>query len=265
MPALEHFCRSVMSLRPALYDSTALDVPWRELPKGAPKLRLGLVAEDPAFPLHPPVKRALAAAAKALEAQGHEIVPIPVAQAHIADSLALGFGFFMLDSTGMKHVFAGGEPAVPSVTQSMVEFSKFKSNFIQDCADIEGIPRVAALNCKREIIQEDWRKMWKDLKLDGAISPAAQNTAVPHDTYGLPPYTLFLNVLDYPAVIVPFGKVSAELDPEPLVMGPNQNGPNYDPKAMHGAPTSIQVFTNRMRDEECLQVATIVDECLKAV
>lgn len=254
-----------MSVRPALYDSTSLDVPWRELPKAAPKLRLGLVAEDPAFPLHPPVKRALAAAAQALEAQGHEIIPIPVAQAHVADALAVAFGYFMLDATGMKFLADSGEPTVRSVVQSMEAFHKFKSTFLDDCASTQGIQRVAALNCKREVIQDDWRKMWKAHKLDGVIGPAAQNTAIPHDTFGLPPYTLFLNVLDYPACVIPFGKVDAALDPEPVLMGPGQNGPNYDPKATHGAPTVIQVFTNRMRDEECLQVATAVDEVLRAV
>jgi len=38
-----------------------------------------------------------------------------------------------------------------------------------------------------------------------------------------------------------------------------------NPKLVDGAPTAIQVFTNKMRDEECLQVSAIIDECLKAV
>ncbi|CAE7007194.1 hypothetical protein PTNB85_01385 [Pyrenophora teres f. teres] len=265
MAALDVLCRSVMSARPALYDSSALDVPWREIPKAAPKLRLGLVAEDPVFPLHPPVKRALAAAVKALEAQGHEIIPISAAQAHVADGLALAFGFFMFDDTGMKFVTDGGEPTVRSVAQSMEAYHSFKSNFLDDIADTQGFHRIAALNCKRELIQENWRKMWKDHKLDGVIGPAAQNTAIPHDTYGLPPYTLLLNVLDYPAAVLPFSKASADLDSQPFVLGPGQSGPPYDPKATDGAPASIQVFTNKMRDEECLQVAAIVDDCLRAV
>lgn len=32
-----------------------------------------------------------------------------------------------------------------------------------------------------------------------------------------------------------------------------------------GAPCSVQIFTSRMRDEECLRVARIVDGCLKGV
>ena len=66
----------------------------------------------------------------------------------------------------------------------------------------------------------------------------------------------------YPACIISFGKASSELDPEPLSMTRGRVGLDYEPSAVHGAPTAIQVFTNRMRDEECLRVAGIVDECL---
>ncbi|RMZ70987.1 general amidase-b [Pyrenophora seminiperda CCB06] len=265
MAALNLLCEAVLSARPALYDSTALDVPWRKLPKAASKLRLGLVAEDPAFPLHPPVKRALMAAAHALEAQGHEIIPISADQAHVADALKLAFAYFMIDSEGMKHIEASGEAIVPSVIQSMDAFSAFQSTFLSDCASLTGIRLLTALNVKREFLQEAWRKLWLNHNLDAVISPGAQNTAIPHDTYGLPPYTLFLNVLDYPAVIVPFGRADKGLDGEEvrMVVGEGQNGPDYEPGRTHGAPTAVQVFTGRMRDEECLQVAGVVDECLR--
>jgi len=32
---------------------------------------------------------------------------------------------------------------------------------------------------------------------------------------------------------------------------------------LEGAPCSIQLFTTTMRDEECLQMAKQIDECLK--
>ncbi|KAI4653072.1 uncharacterized protein J4E79_008585 [Alternaria viburni] len=265
--ALGILCWSLLSVRPALYDASALDVPWRslEVPPSAPKLRLGLLAEDSAFPLHPPVKRALAQAVSALEAKGHEVVPIAPARAQVANALALAFAFFMLDDTPPTHVAASGEPVVPSVIQSMEVFHSFKCDFLDDCKGLEGIKKLAALNVKRDAIQDEWRKIWKEQKLDGVIGPAAQHTAVAHDTYGLPPYTLLLNVLDYPACVLPFGKASSALDAEPFVMGPGQVGPSYDPKLVDGAPTAIQIFTNKMRDEECLQVSAIIDECLKAV
>jgi amidase len=196
--ALDLLCRSVMSVRPALYDTDALDVPWRDLSKSpnTEKLRIGVVSEDPSFPLHPPVKRALADAVSLLEAQGHYIHKINASSAHVANALALAFAFFGLDDTPPQHVAASGEPLVPSVKQSMGAFHDFKCDFLDDCAHLEGIKRVAALNVKRHKIAEDWRRIWKEQKLDVVIGPSAQNTAVPHDTYGLPPYTLFLNVLD---------------------------------------------------------------------
>ncbi|KAL1793520.1 hypothetical protein ACET3X_008502 [Alternaria dauci] len=264
--ALNLLCRLVLSMRPAMYDATALDVPWRdlELSPYVPKLRFGLLTEDPAFPLHPPVKRALAQAVGALEAKGHQIVPISPSRAQVSNALALAFAYFGLDDPP-AHIAASGEPLVPSVIQAMQAFGAFRCDFLNDCEGLQGIPRVAALNVKRQSIADEWRKVWREERLDAVIGPAAQSTAVAHDTYGLPPYTLLLNVLDYPACVLPFGRASCALDPEPLIMRPGQVGPNYDPKLVHGAPTSIQVFTNKMRDEECLQMAIIVDECLRAV
>jgi amidase len=195
--ALRILCRSVLSTRPAMYDATALDVPWRDLevPPSAPKLRLGLLTEDSAFPLHPPVKRALAQAVRVLEAKGHQVVPISPSRAQVSNALALGFAYFGLGEPP-AHIAASGEPLVPSVIQAMQTFGSFKCDFLADCEGLQGIPRVAALNVKRESIADEWRTVWRDERLDAVIGPAAQNTAVAHDTYGLPPYTLLLNVLD---------------------------------------------------------------------
>lgn len=180
-----------------MYDATALDVPWRDLevPPSVPKLRFGLLTEDPAFPLHPPVKRALAQAVSALEAKGHQVVPISPSRAQVSNALALAFAYFGLDDPP-AHIAASGEPLVPSVIQAMQAFGAFKCDFLADCEGLQGIPRLAALNVKRQSIADEWREVWRDERLDAVIGPSAQNTAVAHDTYGLPPYTLLLNVLD---------------------------------------------------------------------
>ena len=38
-----------------------------------------------------------------------------------------------------------------------------------------------------------------------------------------------------------------------------------DSRAIGGVPTTIQVFTNKMRDEECLQVSDIIEACLGGI
>lgn len=48
----------------------------------------------------------------------------------------------------------------------------------------------------------------------------------------------------------------------PFEIAADQICPQFDAELTDGAPCVIQVFTKRMRDEECLQAATIVDRCL---
>lgn len=86
---------------------------------------------------------------------------------------------------------------------------------------------------------------------------------------------------------MPFGTVQAADNEEPFVVKQGQSAPacksrfflnNYyckvhgthhfkpntdNPETLSGAPCSIQVFTQRMRDEECMEAAREVDRCLR--
>ena len=55
---------------------------------------------------------------------------------------------------------------------------------------------LAALNRQRVEFQDSWRRLWIENKLDAIIAPGAQHTAVKHDTYGMPCYTVIWNFLD---------------------------------------------------------------------
>lgn len=79
--------------------------------------------------------------------------------------------------------------------------------------------------------------------------------------------------------MIPYSNASKQKDPEAVKLQPGQDGPicefnqsnaGYrltesldDPELQDGAPCSIQVFTSRMRDEECIKVARVIDKCLK--
>ncbi|KAH1783414.1 hypothetical protein KXV85_010162, partial [Aspergillus fumigatus] len=88
------------------------------------------------------------------------------------------------------------------------------------------------------------------------------NTAVPHDTFGWPPYTVIWNLLDYPACIIPYGEACKELDPVPMVIDDGVQ-PSYDPDSIDGAPTAIQVVAPRFQDEKCLRAARIIDATIQ--
>ena len=55
---------------------------------------------------------------------------------------------------------------------------------------------IQALHAARQRIHDVWRQTWVDQKLDVILAPGAQSTAVSHDTYGWPAYTVIWNVLD---------------------------------------------------------------------
>ncbi|KAJ4423774.1 hypothetical protein N0V82_001512 [Gnomoniopsis sp. IMI 355080] len=197
--AMAIFMKAVLAARPAQLDSTAIDVPWMpvEGPKG--KLRFGVLAEDPIFPLHPPVKNTLANAANLLEKAGHEIVVLRATDGLVAASYDVATQMWSLDRTSVGTVLKAGEPFIPSIVtgRNAIRQIKFDRSFVQDTRSIEDpLERLALLNVKRSEIQETWRELWGRHQLDAVIAPGSQTTAVEHDQYGPAPYTSIVNFLD---------------------------------------------------------------------
>lgn len=184
------------------YDSTAAGVPWneRDVNRG---LTIGVLSEDEHFPLHPPVKRTLDRAIEALTRTGHRIVQINNSREgdlSVAYASRLTFQYFTYDPH-QDHVGASGEPLVPLV-------AKFASPMFSGPMPVEQeldpFQKIQKLHVARERVCEAWRREWVEQKLDVVLAPGAQNTAVAHDTYGWPPYTVLWNLLDVGAQDDPF-------------------------------------------------------------
>ncbi|KAJ5503403.1 Amidase [Penicillium fimorum] len=244
------------------YDPAAVGVPWQTIPSGINdngSLTIGVLAEDEHFQLHPPVKRALERAVEALTRAGHRIVRLggdDEAQS-AAYSARLSFQYFMYGPRN-NIIAASGEPAVTSVATNASPAFSGPYPAQQGLGTFETIK---TLHDARLRVQDAWRQTWVDQKLDVILAPGAQSTAVAHDTYGWPSHTVLWNVLDYPACIIPFGKASKELDPEPMTTG-GDTQPDYHPDEVDGAPCAIQVITPRFQDEVCLWAADIIDRAL---
>ncbi|KAI1735678.1 amidase [Xylaria scruposa] len=258
---LQLFMKAIIDTEPARYDATAIDVPWRNTNVlTRQSLRLGLLPEDPLFPLHPPVKETITRVVKVLQSHGHEVVLLDAAECHVAEANQIAGGLLSLNNTPREIIAAGGEPALPSMSMLAEQARSIKWNFLPDLGAMDDLQKLGLLQSQRAKLADDWRKLWVKYHLDAIISPSAQNTAVEHDTFCWPAYSAFLNLLDYPACVIPFQKAArSELS---FVVKPGQAAPPYNPDVLEGAPGSIQIFTSRMRDEECLAVAGIVDECL---
>ncbi|KAL2867093.1 general amidase GmdB [Aspergillus lucknowensis] len=158
------------------------------------------------------------------------------------------------------HISASGEPFVPSVAKRS---SPLFTGPLPVPQDLDIFTKMAALHNVRQELTDSWRKTFTEYNLDVVLAPGAQNTAVEHDTYGWPPYTALWNLVDYPAIIVPYGNASAELDPEPMVMTDGVQ-PNYNPEAVNGMPCALQIVAPRFQDEKCLAAAKVIDRDIRA-
>ncbi|KAH8435262.1 general amidase GmdB [Aspergillus melleus] len=270
---IELFMSTVLAAEPWKYDITATAAPWASVPplQSASLLKIGILPEDPHFPLHPPVRRALDSAIAALSSQGHRIIHLdtapdtdtdtdshknPSKQLAYANRLAFQYFTYGLHT---DHMASSGEPAVPSVQRGSNPM--FTGPFPVD-QDLRVFETIDALHTARQKYCDAWRKLWVQNGLDVVLGPGAQNTAVPHDTFGWPPYTLVWNLLDCPACIIPYGHSSSELDPEEMRVG-DEVQPNYNPNRTHGAPCAIQIIAPRFQDEKCLSAARVIDRDIR--
>ncbi|KAJ5099485.1 hypothetical protein N7532_006486 [Penicillium argentinense] len=200
------------------------------------------------------------------EAQGHQIIPLDSQECRIMEANEIAFAIFSLDPGARNHLEASGDPPVPAllhIGQQGEKLRKYAKSTLPDVSSLDRMGQLAALNTLRAGLRESYRKLWLKHDLDICLSPPAQSTAVQHDTFGIPPYTAFLNCLDFPSCILPFGHVGEEDAGQTFALRDDQVGPEYNFQVLNGAPCSVQLFTPNMRDEECLQMAKQIDQCLR--
>lgn len=184
------FTRCVVDSDPWKLDSDAIFSPWRTVaPK--PKLRLGLILEDPYFPLHPPVLRAVKSAAEGLQKAGHDIIALTPPS--LKDICLLGFRSFYMDpaNTPFKYIAAGGEPVIPALATTALP----NPSMPYDPAPLT-LEGQYELNEQRSWFKERFRELIVQNDLDAIIMAGNAGTAVPHDEYGVTPYTVVWNVMD---------------------------------------------------------------------
>ncbi|KAF2710987.1 amidase [Pleomassaria siparia CBS 279.74] len=251
----EMWMKTVMTSEPWRYDEGVLDVPWRVVEPAQRPLKFGLVRGCAKRPLHPTVKRVLHTTCKALEKEGHQIVPLDGKIPDIWDCAVLAFKYFLLDpkKTPVQHVLASGEPWIPSMAKSFPEELKGWE------ASLDGL---WDMNVERARVLSAWHDAFVENDLNAVIMPGYQSIAVPHDTYGVPAYTVLQNLIDYPAGILPFLNANQELD-TPYVDKDAAYEPPYTPKAVEGAPGAVQIMGRPMKDEELVEIMKVVESVLE--
>ncbi|OQE01579.1 hypothetical protein PENSOL_c004G11541 [Penicillium solitum] len=234
-------------------DDMALGFPWMQPVKAPNQLTIGVLPEDPQTPLHPNMQRTLGSAIEKLENEGHHIVDLSQQIDFLGAAADVAFRFFRLDpdQTSLQHIHNSGEPAIPSLRVTFDLDGKAEEPTLRGLFD---------LNVSRAQIAAKMRRVFLDNHLDVIIGPGYQSTAVPHDTYGVPVYTVIANLVDYPACVIPHGSSMEVADSAWL--RDVEYYPPYLPKEVENAPCHVQLIGRRQKDEALIQHALIVEEVL---
>ena len=184
---LRLFMETVIQSKPWDFDYTALAMPWHPVPE-AKSLTIGVVLECPTWRLTPPMLRAMKTATEKLKQAGHKIVMLEKFPS-FKEAMELSFGMFDIDNecTGFKHILASGEPFVTSVADLYAPPPGGRKDKTLD--------ELFKMNIKQLEFRRDWLKVFMENKLDVVLAPGAHKTAVPHDTFRYPPYTVMWNLV----------------------------------------------------------------------
>lgn len=270
------FMKVVIDSEPWIIDDGVINVPWRPVAPPTRPLRLGMIIETPKRPLLPTVLRTLRTASSVLKSAGHEVIDITPQVPDLYESSVLAMKYFLLDpkKTPMTYIQAAGEPIVNSIRS--VNFPEVKDYS-------PSLDQLWDMNVEIKKLRKIFHDVLVSQRLDGFLMPCYSATAVPHDTYGIFPYSVLANMLDYPAVQVPYLKADETLDKmfirpdvtyEPPcklnhlsvrvnVCGRKQTDFCIDqPSLVEGAPSGLQVIGMPMRDEELLQMTEVIVHAL---
>jgi hypothetical protein len=218
----ELFLKSVVSAQPYMFDENCLNVPWRTVQPSIQPLRFGLIRGCKERPLHPPIARALHTTAMKLKAQGHEIVLLDEKIPDLYQSAMLAWKFFMLDpkKTPLQFIKDSGEPPVPSLSTCSFPELKDWTPTLDELWDMN-VEKAGIVKKFHGLMVGDGGGKDVETKkgLDAILMCGYQGVAPKHDKYGLPIYTVLVNLLNWPSGILAVGKAEKEHDREFLKEG----------------------------------------------
>jgi amidase len=169
-------------------DAAAHAIRWRDVkPKG--QLVIGVISEDAAVPIAPPILDAIKEVCLKLRAEGTHIVKEIKDFPSLADSTALAWEYFTADESSypIATVKASGEPLIPSISTVALPSRGFGRS----------LNRLYDMNVERAELKDQWRRLFVEKEgIDVLLLPAAPHMVVPHDTWKSADYTVVWNLVD---------------------------------------------------------------------
>ncbi|KAF2151556.1 amidase [Myriangium duriaei CBS 260.36] len=249
----------LIEAKPWRYDVSCHHLPLWSLPAAHEKkqLRIGIVHNDGVFTPWPPVRRTMLESAAKLRSAGFDVIDLEMPD--ISEIVSVTYRMFSID--GCKYVQNlindGKEPQVESVKRT--NLAEIPASTLEE---------YFALNAARTRLKKTFYNFWEDNELDAIIYPPAPTTATKFDDWCSISYTMVWNFLDYPALIIPTGKVNEqdERDDIRTAVHGKLDEHNYNlytgSKDYHGAPLAVQIVGLHQEDNHLAYLATLIDNTL---
>ncbi|KAK5725966.1 hypothetical protein LTR15_004156 [Elasticomyces elasticus] len=218
MTDLKLFVHQILTHPTIPHEPTCCMPYWNEAPAPSGRLRVGVMITDGVVDPHPPIQRAIHETTAKLKAAGHDVFefkpPFDLWEAALT-TWALYF------QTGAREVLellaSAGEPPIK---QFELNLKIFKT---KELTVAELFKRNVEQGAYKIAFQQAWDAVAGGM--DCIVCPCAPMAGVPHDAPLWWGYTTWLNLLDYPSIIMPVKDlvISPEQDPKDLSYRPREN------------------------------------------
>ncbi|EEA23557.1 hypothetical protein TMatcc_002434 [Talaromyces marneffei ATCC 18224] len=270
LASIRMFCEVVLGSKPWLRNPSIVPIPWDKsvtLPK---KLKLGFLFDDGIVHFCPPVLRSLREAVDTLRQAGHGVIELD-SEWQRMHRQAAGIAFTMYTQEGgivlREELQSSGEPLVPRVCTGWSE------------TPLTPVEIWSNHRAKRNL-QVEYQAAYQSLGLNAIVTAPMPHPAPPHGKYITSAICAVYNALDFPACIVPFGRVDLVKDivskewynQEAYPDMPNFPYDRYDkgmkklytgPEIFENAPLGLQIVTLPYQEEYCLAASEVIDQVLK--
>ncbi|KAF9877017.1 amidase [Colletotrichum karsti] len=262
--------KHLINEKPWELDSRCAPIPWRQdvYEEGLSRpLTIGVLFDDNVVRPHPPITRVLRCAVETLRAAGHEVLEWN-ADLH-EDCIRVMDLYYTADGCEdiRNDVLAGGEPFIPHV-ERLVNRGKAISVY-----------EYWQLNRRKWEMQQAYMEKWKSIRspttgraVDIVLMPPMPHSAVPHGGCRWVGYTKVWNFLDYPALVIPGGRVSETDLSEPWADAPRGVEDEWNKKlwedngkemASLGLPVGLQLVGRKLDEETVLAAGKVIDDLMK--
>ncbi|KAF2845223.1 amidase [Plenodomus tracheiphilus IPT5] len=264
MRDIELLLTAVAAQKPWTVDPDVVPAPWSFVTAAKRKLRIGVVRRDGVIDPHPPIARLLDEVKGKLQAAGVEVVEMDITRL-FSQCQSLANAMFGVEGGNAMFdlIEATGEPLSPWLSTRLRRKPPME------------LPRVQALHGRREKLQREFLRIWKDAhgEIDAFICPVAPHPVPPIDRYNGVSYTSSFVLLDYPAGTVPVrtftkddmaGEMPATKPISNWDKANRELWTNFDRSVYLDTPLCVQVVAPKLHEEQLVSAMTTIDEVLRA-